>query len=120
MCCGRVLKVEKAAKQGHEKSQWIWNVVKDMESEWENENVADIEKALVKVFAETESPLGFYFAGRLGDWNSRERFEHFKRSSEGGCSWGQIQYRRYFDSGVEWFVERDENMYLELLGKAVA
>ena len=106
---------EKAAMKGHEESQWIWNVVKDME--FKEENMEAIEKA----FAETESPLGFYFAGRFYDDWSRERFDYMKQSSDGGCSWGQVEYGRYFNSNDErGFVEEDEKMYLELLEKAAA
>jgi len=103
---------EKAAMRRHEESQWIWNVVKDMELK--RENKGDIEKA----FAETESPLGYYFARQLcNEWKSRERFDYMKKSSDGGCSWGQVQYASYFhSSNSRVFVEKE----LELREKAVA
>ena len=108
-------KFEKAAMKGHEESQWIWNVVKDMELTQGN------RKDIVKAFAETESPLGYYFAGRFRDYASGELFEYFKRSSDGGCSWGQAEYARYFNpDDPRQFVEKDEEMYLELIDKAVA
>ena len=106
---------EKAAMKGHEESQWIWNVVKDRELT--DENTEAIEKA----FAETDSPLGYYFAGELCDWGSGEQFEYMKKSSDGGCSWGQVEFAEYFNpDDLREFVEKDHKMYLELLGKAVA
>ena len=106
---------EKAAMKGHEESQWIWNVVKDMALEEEN------REAIVKAFAETESPLGYYFAGELCEWDSRERFGNMKKSSDGGCSWGQVEYACYFDPGnYRQLVEKDKKMYLELIEKAAA
>ena len=67
---------EKAAMRGHEESQWIWNVVKDMELKKEN------REAIEKAFAETEKALGYYFAGMLCDESSRERFDNFKKSHQ--------------------------------------
>ena len=44
-----------------------------------------------------------------------------KKSSDGGCSWGQVHYGWYFDPDLGGeFVEQDEKMYLELIEKAAA
>merc|ERR1711991_476978 len=89
--------------------------MKDMELKEEN------REAIVKAFAETESPLGFYFAGELYDWDSIEHFDYMKKSSDGGCSWGQVEYAWYFNpEGEGEFVEKDEKMFSELIEKAVA
>jgi hypothetical protein len=45
-----------------------------------------------------------------------ERFDFYKKSAEGGYSWGQVEYGRYFRDGQ--FVERDEKVYVEWLEKA--
>jgi hypothetical protein len=98
---------EIAVAKGHEESIWILSVWKDME----------MEKSIVKeAFAKTEKPLGWYLAGELSEWNSRERFDFYKRSAEGGCSWGQVGYGAYFYLGE--FVEEDEKVHLEWLEKA--
>jgi hypothetical protein len=83
--------------------------------------VKDVEiedrKALKEAFAPTEEPLGWWFAGEVSEDDSRERFDFFKKSAEGGCSWGQAYYARYFEYG-EQFVEKDEKVFLEWLEKA--
>jgi hypothetical protein len=99
---------EKAAAKGHEESIWFLRVKKDVDME---------KNALKEAFAKTEEPLGWYFAGRLSGWISRERFDFFKKSAEGGCSWGQVEYGGYFKHGR--FVEKDEKVYVEWLEKAV-
>jgi hypothetical protein len=98
---------ERAAAKGHEESIWIGNVVKDVEME---------ESALREAFVKTEEPLGRYFAGRFS--YGREEFDFFKKSAEGGCSWGQLQYGAYFENG-NVLVEKDEKVYLEWMEKAV-
>jgi TPR repeat protein len=80
-------------------------VVKDVEME---------KSALKETFAKTEEPLGWYFAGRLS--NGREVVDFYKKSAEGGCSWGQAVYGWYFKQGD--FVEKDEKVYVEWLEKA--
>jgi hypothetical protein len=97
---------ERAAAKGHEESIWITSVVKDVDME---------EKALKEAFAKTEKPLGYYFAGMLSD-GGREPYEFDKKSAEGGCSWGQVGYGLFFWNG--WYVEEDEKVYVEWLGKA--
>merc|ERR1711991_129616 len=78
-------------------------------------------KATAKAFAETDSPLGLYFAGLLCDVHSRERFDYMKQSSDRECRWAQGVYARYFDPDDETdMVEKDEKMYLELIEKDAA
>jgi hypothetical protein len=96
---------ERAAAKGHEESIWILSVVKDLEMKM---------SALKEAFAETEEPLGWYFAGQLS--YGRERFDFWKKSAEGGCSWGQVQYGEYFEDGE--FVDEDMEVYVEWLEKA--
>jgi TPR repeat protein len=96
---------ERAAVKGHEESIWIVSVVKDAEME---------SSALREAFAKTEEPLGWYFAGLFS--NGREAFDFYKKSAEGGCSWGQVEYGEYFKYGD--FVEKDEKIYVEWLEKA--
>jgi hypothetical protein len=100
----RFRRFERAGAKGHEESIWIWSVVKDVEME---------HGALKEAFAKTEQPLGWYFAGELS--RRREQFEYYKKSAEGGCSWGQAGYGVYFRDGR--FVEKDEKVYLEWLEK---
>jgi hypothetical protein len=69
---------------------------------------------LKEVFAKTEEPLGYYFAGRFS--HGRERFDFWKKSAEGGCSWGQLGYAWYFRYGG--IVEQDKKIYVEWLEKA--
>jgi hypothetical protein len=82
-------------------------VVKDVELE---------TNALKEAFAKTETPLGYYFAGELSAGGGRERFDFFKKSAEGGCSWGQVEYGEYFKRGES--VEQDAKVYVEWLEKA--
>jgi hypothetical protein len=103
---------ERAAAKGCEEAIWIWSVVKDV----------DMEKTALKAaFAKTEKPLGLCLAGKClagGDfWFSIERFHFFKKSAEGGCSWGQVEYARCFEYG-NTFVARDTDVCLEWLEKA--
>jgi hypothetical protein len=95
----------RAAAKGHEESIWILSVWKD---------VAMAASAVKEAFAKTEEPLGWYNAGMLSD--GRERFDFFKKSAEGDCSWGQVEYGWYFEAGQ--FVEKDEKVYVEWLEKA--
>jgi TPR repeat protein len=96
---------ERAAAKGHEESIWIVSLLKDVEMELD---------ALKEAFAKTEEPLGWYFAGRLSV--RREEFDFYKKSAEGGCSWGQLMYGWSFKYGG--FVEKDEKVYEEWLEKA--
>ena len=98
---------ERAAAKGHEESIWILSVVNDVEMK---------EKALKEAFAKTEEPLGWYFAGWFS-YDGREQFDFYKKSAEGGCSWGQVAYGDYFEHGKA-FVEEDTKVYLEWLEKA--
>jgi hypothetical protein len=80
--------------------------------------VEDLERERVVLrdaFANTEKPLGWYLAGKLS--GGKERFEFYKKSAEGGCSWGQVEYGQRFGSGH--LVEMDQNVYVEWLEKAV-
>jgi hypothetical protein len=88
---------ERAAAKGHEESIWILSVLKDVEKK---------KNALIEAFAKTEKPLGWYFAGYLSnDDREREQFDFYKKSAEGRCSWGQVQYGLYVRVGE--VVERD-------------
>jgi TPR repeat protein len=73
---------------------------------------------LKEAFAKTEEPLGWYFAGRLSSSTSDEQFAFYKKSAEGGCSWGQVGYGWLLCSGEERFGELDEEAYLQWLKKA--
>jgi hypothetical protein len=97
---------EGAAAKGHEESIWILSVWKDVDME---------DSVLKEAFAKTETPLGWFFAGKFSE--ERERFDFYKKSAEGGCSWGQARYGLYFRD--EEFVEKDEKAYLEWQEKAV-
>jgi hypothetical protein len=101
------MRFERAAAKGHEESIWTVSVVKHVEME---------ERALREAFAKTEEPLGYYFAANFSE-DGREEFEFFKKSAEGGCSWGQVEYGWYFKSGGG-FVEKDNKVYVEWLEKA--
>jgi hypothetical protein len=100
---------ERAAAKGHEESLWLLSVVGGLEMD---------PRAFKEAFARTEEPLGLYFAGLLSDYWSRDRFVLMKKSAEGGCSWGQMQYRYYFKNGDSGFVEKDETEEMEWLQKA--
>jgi hypothetical protein len=97
---------ERAAAKGHEESIWILSVVKGVKME---------ESVLKEVFAKTEEHLGWYFVGQLS--YGKERFDFHKKSAEGGCSWGQVDYGMYFKFGGE-FVEKDQKFFVEWLEKA--
>jgi hypothetical protein len=98
---------ERAAAKGHEESIWILSAVKEVKLE---------KNALIEAFAKTEEPLGWYFAGQLS--GGREQFDFRKRSAEGGCSWGQVEYGWCFKRGE--CVEKDEKVYVEWLEKAAS
>jgi hypothetical protein len=99
---------ETAAAKGHAESIWIGSVVKE----------AGMTKSdLAKSFAQTEKPLGWWAAAMLSELDSREEFDFFKKSAEGGCSWGQLSYAWFFNEPSE-FVEQDTQAYLEWLEKA--
>jgi hypothetical protein len=55
-------------------------------------------------------------AGEISEWK-REEFDFFKKSAEGGCSWGQAEYGWYFRDG--YYVVKDQNVYVEWLEEAV-
>jgi hypothetical protein len=98
-------RLERAAAKGNEESIWITSVVKDVEME---------KDVLKEAFAKTEEPLGWCFAGKFS--GRREAFDFYKKSAEGGCSWGQVGYGWWLKNGG--FVERDEKAYLKWLEKA--
>jgi hypothetical protein len=75
------------------------------------------ERALKEAFAGTNKGLGFYLAGKLSTLD-RERFDHFKKSAEMNCIWGEVAYARYFEDAYFGFVQQDEKMYLALVEKA--
>jgi hypothetical protein len=98
---------ERAAAKRHKESIWILSVVKDVELE---------KNDLKDAFAKMEEPLGWYLAGELSEEGSREEFDFYKKSAEGGCSWGQAKYGWYFKRGD--FVEKDEKVFEEWREKA--
>jgi hypothetical protein len=99
---------ERVAAKGQQDAIWILSVVKDVKME---------KEVLGEVFAKTEKPLGWWFAGVFAEEESRKEFDCFKKSAEGGCSWGHTYFGLYFDFENE-FVEEDKNRYLEWLEKA--
>jgi hypothetical protein len=101
---------EKAAAKGHAEAIWVLRVLKKVKL-----NKADMKEA----FANTEEPLGWFFAAELSDPMSRERFEFYKKSAEAGCGWGQFDYGCYFQR-VGRFVEKDLDVHKEWLEKAAA
>jgi hypothetical protein len=109
----RFERFERAAAKGHAESVWIVSVWKDVAMEDRD--------GLKEAFAQTEEPLGWYLAGLLS--NGREAFDFWKKSAEGGCSWGQVEHgdcfrlTRVVRLGNN-FVEKDQNVYLEWIEKA--
>jgi hypothetical protein len=99
---------KRAAVKGHEESIWILSAVEDVEGK---------DEVWKEAFAKTEKPMGWYFAGKLSKWKSREQFDFHEKSAEGG-SWGQVAYGWYFCHGE--FVEKDEKVYVEWLEKAAS
>jgi hypothetical protein len=99
---------ERAAAKGHEEAIWIVSVVKDVAMEL---------SAWKEAFAKAEEPIGWYLAGWVS--GGRERFDFWKKSAEGGCSWGQVWYGTYFKRGYGEFVEEDQKVYVEWLEKGV-
>jgi TPR repeat protein len=100
---------ERAAAKGHEESIWITGVAKGAKME---------KNALKEAFAKTETPLGWYFAGKLSEWDSREGFDFFKRSAEGGCSCGQLDYGQHFGGRSQSIEEPNPIVRREWLEKA--
>jgi hypothetical protein len=100
---------EKAAAKGHEESIWIGSVVKGVTKE---------KTPLKEAFAQTEEPLGWYFAGELLEWKSMEAFNFCKKSAEAGCSWGQASYAWYFEYGE--ILEQNQQLCSEWLEKAAS
>jgi hypothetical protein len=45
-------------------------------------------------------------------------FDFYKKSAEGGCSWGQLEYGLYFRNRE--FVEKDEKVFVEWMEKAAS
>jgi TPR repeat protein len=104
-------KFERAAAKGNADASWILSVVGGME-------MTEEETSLKTAFGKTEEPLGWYFAGLLSPLETREEFEFFKKSAEGGCSWGQVKYAWYFLEGFKGFSEQNESLYVKWLQKA--
>jgi hypothetical protein len=100
---------ERAAAKGHEESIWISNVVKDVDKN---------DGALKEALAQTEEPLGWYFAGLLS--TGLEQRRNFKKSADGGCSWGLVRFSMYLNDGGggKMYVVQDEKVYVEWLEKA--
>jgi TPR repeat protein len=103
----RFASFERAAAKGNEEAIWIGSVVKDVGTE---------KGALHTAFVRTEMPLGWYCAGDISPYRSPQQFEFWKKSAEGGCSWGQVAYAEYFDLGR--FVEKNLKVYFYWLKQA--
>jgi len=101
--------MRKSAEKEHKESQFIWNVVKNMD--WSLHNCDCLKNA----FAKTECPVGWYFAALLC-WNDKEQFGYFKKSSDAGYSWGQADYAYYLKRGD--YVQVDNEAYIGLLEKS--
>jgi hypothetical protein len=102
---------ERAATKGHEESIWILSVWRNAGIDWD---------VLKEAFSKTEEPLGWWFAGRLSEWNSREQFDFWKKSAEGGCGWGQVEYGGCFQHWGSEFVEEDQKVCVEWQEKAAS
>jgi TPR repeat protein len=102
-------KFEKAAAKGHEQSLWVLRAAAGIREE---------KQCLKEAFGKTNEPLGWYLAGKLSDVQSREAFDFYQKSAEGGCAWAQVEYAWYFGGGSD-FVEKDESKYLALLEQEV-
>jgi hypothetical protein len=100
---------ERAAAKGHLEAISILSLVEGVERK---------EAVLEKAFVNAEDPLGLYIAGEFLDFESPKRFDFMKQSAEGGCSWGQIQYSKYFLTGMTGFVEQNDRIYFEELETA--
>jgi hypothetical protein len=97
---------KKAAAKGHKDAIWIESVLANAEMNG---------TSVMEAFALTDTPLGWYFAGYLSSHNDQVDF--YKKSAEGGCSWGQVGYGWYFQYGFD-FEHHDTKTYLEWLEKA--
>jgi len=104
---------EEAAAKRHEDSLWLCNVVKEIDMD----HNGGMFWAVKKAFTATKCAMGWYWLGRLCG-RDQEALECFKKSSDGGYSWGQVEYHRFFAMGR--FVEKDEKIFVLLLEKAVA
>lgn len=115
---------KKSAQKNHKESLWILNIVKDVKNcNYQNEDVS-LDK-LTHSFATTpctvHEGLGWYFAGWFSIYNSVEKFNFYKMSSDSGYSWAQVEYSEYFCYNYPpRFVERNLETYKELLLKAAA
>jgi hypothetical protein len=74
--------LRRAAARGHEEAIWILSVMKGG-NWWRN--------ALMKRFEKKETPLAYYLCGKLSTEIARST-DFWKKSAEGGCSWGQVAY----------------------------
>jgi hypothetical protein len=124
----------KPAAKGHQQSIWIVDVVertkKDLEAQVEQQedhsalDVFSLDRkfcvAVAEAWAATGEPWGHYLSGLLFEYNSRERFEAFKKSAEGGCSYAQLGYAKYFERCIDGFVDQDLGVYFDLLQLAAA
>jgi hypothetical protein len=103
-------RLKKAAAKGHQEAIWILSV---------QEGATD-QEGWKQAFAQTNTPLGWYCAGVLAQYNSIERVEFWKKSAEGGCSWGMNYYAWCFGLyGNRDMTPLDEELHLYWLTKAV-
>jgi hypothetical protein len=74
--------LRRAAAMGHEEAIWILSVMKG--GNW-------WRRALMKRFEKRETPLAYYLCGKLSTEIARAT-DFWKKSAEGGCTWGQVAY----------------------------
>jgi hypothetical protein len=86
----RLAHFKRAAAKGHAESIWIVAVM---------EAVTLRKSALKEAFVQTEDPLGWYLGATFAESGSEEQFDFYKKSAEGGCSWGQVDYCWNFRTG---------------------
>jgi hypothetical protein len=96
-----------AAAKGHQEAIWVVDIEKRYEKRygW---------FMLALAFEKTETPLGWYLAGALSRHGSARRFDLWRKSAEGGCSWGQAEYAWFFQYGER----KDEKIFVEGVEKA--
>jgi hypothetical protein len=104
--------LEKPRDQGSEEAGRILRIVEKVDLE--------DEKAVKEAFSNSEDPLGWFVAGAICD-EKLERVEFWKKSAEGGCSWGQVRYATTMRgsmhaSWLEKAASQNNPMGLKLLG----
>jgi hypothetical protein len=73
-------------------------------------------QSFLEAFAGSEDPLGWWLAGRFA-FSEEGRYELFKKSSDAGCVWAQVDYAEQVKDG-QFLPEKNEALFLELLETA--